>query len=63
MKTGMKTGMEAGTRKADGSVIFYRRVNAMDHLLADYLKAGAAEFGAEIDENMVRHFFVYKTAA
>ena len=60
MKTGMKTGMEAGTRKADGSVIFYKRVNAMDHLLADYLKAGAAEFGAELDENMVRHFFVYK---
>ena len=28
----------------------------MDHTLADYLKAGAAEYGAELDECMVRRF-------
>jgi 16S rRNA (guanine527-N7)-methyltransferase len=32
----------------------------MDHLLADYLKAGAADFGAELDDCMVRRFFEYK---
>lgn len=32
----------------------------MDHTLADYLKAGAAEYGAELDECMVRRFFEYK---
>ena len=32
----------------------------MDHMLENYLKTGAAEFGADLDDCMVRRFFDYK---
>ena len=32
----------------------------MDRMLADYLKSGAAEYGAELDDSMVRLFSEYK---
>lgn len=32
----------------------------MDQMLADFLKSGAAEYGAELDDSMVRLFFEYK---
>jgi len=37
-----------------------RQVDAMDKMLAEYLKTGAAEYGAELDDCMVGRFFEYK---
>jgi|GEM_PF-5852248 len=32
----------------------------MDHMLENYLKTGAAEFGADLDDCMVRRFSIIK---